>query len=127
MKKLIKMLPIVMTVFMILMTCNSILATTAVGPVNITLDTNSAGTVGGVGNTILGIIQVIGTVIAIGVLMVLGIKYMMGSAEEKAEYKKTMIPYLIGAVLLFAAVNLASYVVDIATTISKSASESTPK
>ena len=46
--------------------------------------------------------------------MVIGIKYMMGSAEEKAEYKKTMIPYLIGAVLLFAAVNLATYIYGIA-------------
>ena len=51
---------------------------------------------------------------AVGILMVLGIKYMMGSAEEKAEYKKTMIPYLIGAVLLFAAVNLATYIYGIA-------------
>ena len=49
--------------------------------------------------------------------MVIGIKYMMGSAEEKAEYKKTMLPYLIGAIILFAAVNIASYVVSIAQTI----------
>jgi len=40
--------------------------------------------------------------------MVLGIKYMMGSAEEKAEYKKTMIPYIIGAILLFAATTIAN-------------------
>ena len=32
----------------------------------------------------------------------MGIKYMLGSVEEKADYKKDMIPYLIGAVLLFA-------------------------
>ena len=32
---------------------------------------------------------------------------MMGSAEEKAEYKKTMVPYLIGAIVLFAASALA--------------------
>jgi len=25
---------------------------------------------------------------------------MMGSASEKAEYKKTMIPYVVGAVLI---------------------------
>ena len=31
----------------------------------------------------------------------------MGSAEEKAEYKKVMIPYLIGAVLIFAAPYIA--------------------
>ena len=46
--------------------------------------------------------------------MVIGIKYMMGSAEEKAEYKKTMIPYLVGAIILFAAVNIAGVVVNLA-------------
>ena len=35
---------------------------------------------------------------------------MMGSASEKAEYKKTMIPYIVGAVLIFAASNLASMI-----------------
>ena len=49
--------------------------------------------------------------------MVLGVRYMMGSAEEKAEYKKVMIPYLIGAVLLFAAVNLAGWIAGFAGTI----------
>ena len=33
-------------------------------------------------------------------LVVLGIKYMVGSIEERAEYKKSMIPYLIGAFLI---------------------------
>ena len=56
---------------------------------------------------IIGVIQTIGILIAVGVIMVLGIKYMMGSAEEKAEYKKTMVPYLIGAIVLFAASALA--------------------
>lgn len=42
---------------------------------------------------------------------------MIGSAEEKAEYKKTMIPYLVGAVILFAAVNIAGAVVGMANSI----------
>lgn len=115
MKKIVKILPILMVVLMIIMTVSPVLAT--VGNVPIDPDQDSATDVANIGNKILGIIQVIGTVIAVGVLMVLGIKYMMGSAEEKAEYKKTMIPYLIGAVLLFAAVNIASYIVNIADTI----------
>lgn len=63
-----------------------------------------------IGNNILGIIQTVGVILSVGILMVLGIKYMMGSAEEKAEYKKTFIPYIIGAVLLFAASALAKIV-----------------
>lgn len=60
-----------------------------------------------IGNSILGVVQTVGIILSVGCLMVLGIKYMMGSAEEKAEYKKTFIPYIVGAVLLFAASTLA--------------------
>ena len=56
-----------------------------------------------VGGRIIGILQTVGVVLSVVVLIVLGIKYMMGSAEEKAEYKKTMIPYVVGAALIFAA------------------------
>ena len=62
--------------------------------------------VAGMGGKIVGIVQTVGTVIAVAILVVLGIKYVMGSAEEKANYKKSMIPYLIGAVLVFATTNI---------------------
>lgn len=114
MKKLIKILPILMVVMTILTSVAPVLAT-PIGNVNIAPNENSANQVSNIGNSILGIIRVVGTVIAVGVLMVIGIKYMMGSAEEKAEYKKTMLPYLIGALILFAAVQIASYVYNIAT------------
>lgn len=118
MKKVVKILPILMTVLMVFMTCAPVFATSAViGDVTIDPRTDSADAVSNIGNNILGIIQVVGTVIAVGVLMVIGIKYMMGSAEEKAEYKKTMLPYLIGAVILFAAVNIAKYVVQMAQSV----------
>lgn len=119
MKKLVKILPILMMVLVILTACTVVSATgTDIAGVSIDPKTDgTATTVGGIGNTVLGIIQVIGTVIAVGVLMVIGIKYMMGSAEEKAEYKKTMLPYLIGAVILFASVNIASYVVSLSNQI----------
>ena len=67
-----------------------------------------------VGNNIVTIIQVVGIVIAVIVLLVIGIKYMMGSASEKAEYKKTMIPYIIGAILLFAATTIANAIYNFA-------------
>ena len=61
-----------------------------------------------IGNLILGIIQVVGTFVAVAVLMILGIKYMLGSLEERASYKKSMLPYVIGAILLFGGVNITS-------------------
>lgn len=65
-----------------------------------------------IGNVALGAIQVIGTFITVGTLMILGIKYMLGSLEERAGYKKTMLPYVIGVILLFGAVNITAYVYD---------------
>ena len=53
-----------------------------------------------------------GIIVAIIVLLVLGIKYMMGSAAEKAEYKKTMIPYIVGAALIFAASVFANVIYE---------------
>lgn len=111
MKKLVKVLPILMTVMMVFMAVSPVLATTGtdIGGVNVSPTTNAAGQkVQTAGNNILGIIQVVGTIAAVGILMVVGIKYMMGSAEQKAEYKKVMLPYIIGAVILFAASNLAA-------------------
>ena len=51
---------------------------------------------------IVGVIRSAGYAVSVGALVVLGIKYMMGSAEEKSEYKKSMVPYVVGAVLVFA-------------------------
>ncbi len=121
MKRMLKILPILMIVLMVLMTAVPVYASqgeekskTASVLEGISPDTDNldADTFRGFGNKILGIIQVFGSIIAVGVLMVLGIKYMMGSAEEKAEYKKTMLPYLIGAIILFAAVNIANAVIS---------------
>lgn len=67
------------------------------------------------GQSLVGIIQTAGVVVAVVILLVLGIKYMMGSAEEKAEYKKSMLPYLIGALILFAASTIANVVYQFAT------------
>lgn len=52
------------------------------------------------GNTILGAIVVIGVITAVITLIILGVKFMFGSVEERADYKKSMIPYIIGIVLL---------------------------
>lgn len=73
--------------------------------------------VANLGGQIVGIIQVVGIVVAVVILLVLGIKYMTGSAQEKAEYKKTMIPYIIGAILIFAASTVVNVIFNLATSI----------
>ncbi len=63
-----------------------------------------------VGQRILGVIQIVGTIASILTLVILGVKYMTGSVEEKAEYKKTLMPYLIGAVFVLGATNITSWI-----------------
>lgn len=62
---------------------------------------------------VMGIVNVIGVISSVVVLMILGIKYMSSSIEEKAEYKKTFIYYVLGAVLLFVAPTLANIIYNI--------------
>lgn len=65
------------------------------------------------GNTIIGAIRAIGTIIAVVAIMIIGIKYMFGTIEEKANYKETMVPYLIGAIMLFTIPNLVGIIYDL--------------
>lgn len=69
------------------------------------------------GNSIIAVVRIVGVVIAVVILLILGIKYMMGSAEEKADYKKSMIPYIVGAVLIFASTAIVGVVYDMASSL----------
>ncbi len=90
----------------------------ALSPATITPDTTlDVDNLKGVGDQVVSIIRTVGIVASVIILMVLGIKYMMGSAEERAEYKKSMLPYLIGAIVLFAASSFAQIVYQFATSI----------
>ena len=114
MKKTVKIVFIMMMVISMLTVVSNAAqqqATSGVNPSdftgNIDYDTNS---IGNLGNNIIQIVSTIGSIASVIVLVVLGIKYMMGSAEEKAEYKKTLLPYIIGAALVFAASSIAGMV-----------------
>ncbi len=108
MKTTMKIISVLMVALMMIMVATPVLATSR--PSDVKFDESNTDKISDMGASILGIIRVVGTIVAVGALVVLGIKYMMGSVEEKAEYKKSFIPYIIGAVLLFAAVNLADYI-----------------
>ena len=69
-----------------------------------------AGKLKNMGNTLIGVAQFVGSFTSVIALIVIGIKYMTGSVEEKAEYKKTMVPYVVGAILVFATTNLLGIV-----------------
>jgi len=52
------------------------------------------------GNRITGALTIIGVFILVGTTIVVGMRFMVCSVEEKAEYKKTAIIYIAGALLI---------------------------
>ena len=66
-------------------------------------------------NAIITVIQTIGIILSVIVIGILGVKYMTGSVEERADYKKSLIPYLIGTVLLTTVATVVRIINDLTT------------
>lgn len=56
-----------------------------------------------VSDQIYNILLAIGTVIAVIIGAILGIQFMAGSMDEKAKVKESLIPFVIGCVIIFGA------------------------
>lgn len=63
-----------------------------------------------VGANILTYISIIASAASIVTLIILGIKYMLGSLEERAQYKKSLLPYFIGAIFVFGATTIPTII-----------------
>lgn len=118
MKKSMKIVSILMMAIMMLMVATPVFAdvkpgdaiNTVEGKINYKGDnTGFAEKVG----KIIGFLQWAGAIAGVLIITILGIKYMMGSLEEKAEYKKSMIPLIVGAVVLIAAPQIAKLIFSI--------------
>lgn len=109
-----------MVVLMLMVMCIAV-NSFALTPSEITADANTNTTgISKVGKQVVGVLQAVGIVLSVVVLIVIGLKYMIGSAEEKAEYKKTLMPYVAGALLIFAASALANVIYNFFSNISVS-------
>ena len=118
MKKTMKIVSILMMAIMMLMIATPVFAvdpTSAInsldGKINYTGNGNDDFTTK-IGN-IIGFLQWAGAIAGVLIITIFGIKYMMGSLEEKAEYKKSMIPFIVGAVVLIAAPQIAKLIFSI--------------
>jgi type IV secretory pathway VirB2 component (pilin) len=120
MKKMTKTVLAILIIMMLMTVTTNVFAVgTEITPKSIDGkgSTVNVGGITSIGNDVVRIISTIGVVVSVIVLVVLGIKYMMGSAEEKAEYKKTLMPYIIGAGLVFAASAIATVVYNFASSV----------
>ena len=66
-----------------------------------------------IGQSIIKVLGVIGSIVSVIFLVILGIKYMLGSVEEKASLKETLLAYLIGCVVVFGAFGIWKIAVNI--------------
>ncbi|MDD4066819.1 MAG: hypothetical protein PHH22_02465 [Clostridia bacterium] len=76
------------------------------------------GKVLGIGSKIIGIFQIIGSIVAVASLIFMGIKLMLASPGERANVKAHTVPYIVGAVMLFSIVNLLAIVSQIMSNLS---------
>ena len=121
MKKVSKVISVLLVVMMLISAGSTVFAAVAgvSDPSTLTGQTvQGTDKITTLGNQIITILTIDGTVASVIVLIVLGLKYMMGSAEEKAEYKKTMMPYVIGAALVFAASAIAGILYNFLSNVS---------
>ena len=72
-----------------------------------------------IGKTILSVINVVGVVVAVVALAIIGLRYMFGSVEERANYKETMVPYIVGLVMLGGITSIVNIIYNLASNIGK--------
>lgn len=67
---------------------------------------------------IYNVLLILGICVAVIISSVLGIKFMIGSAEEKAQIKDALIPFIIGCIIVFGAFGIWKIFVNIGNNVS---------
>ncbi|MBQ9267004.1 MAG: hypothetical protein IJ217_01810 [Clostridia bacterium] len=108
MKKLKVMLQMLIIVCTISSLCFAISTT------DITVDdsTGVSGIVGAAAQRILNLVAIAAAAVAVGMLAYIGVKYATKGAGGKADVKETLLPYLIGAILIATASTITSAVLS---------------
>lgn len=82
-------------------------ASTIADGINADLTNINAAPLTNMAGKVLGLIQVASAVLAVILIAVFGFKFILGSANEKADYQKSFIPLIVGIVVVFAATSIA--------------------
>lgn len=117
MKKTMKILTVLLLAIVLITFATNVFADDggALDPKNITASYGTSdGGLSEKAGKIMGMIRNVAAIAAVIIIMVLGVKYMLGSVEEKAEYKKSFVPLIVGIVLVVAATAIASFIFNMA-------------
>ncbi len=117
-KKMVKVLTSLFTALMMITMVAMPVMAEGVSVPTINGNVPGADKVNNLGGTILGIAATIGMVVAVLMLVWLGIKYLSAAPNEKADIKKGMTIYVVGALLLFAASGIVTVLQNIGAGVS---------
>ena len=119
MNKTMKILSVLMLAIMLVSVATPVFAATQgtmVTPDKITVDYgNDTDTkdLREMAGKVVGLIRNIAVIAGVILLSVIGVKFMMGSAEEKAEYKKSLVPLVVGIIVVMAATQIVSMIFNL--------------
>ena len=122
MKKTMKILTVLLLAIVLITFTTNVFAaeeattgtTGKINPGDLSATFGSSGDLENKAANIMGMIRNVAAIAAVIIIMVLGVKYMLGSVEEKAEYKKSFMPLIIGIVLVVAATAIAAFIFNMA-------------
>jgi len=75
-----------------------------------TLEVNS---VKEMSNNILSVLIPVGVIVAVLIAAYLGIKFMTGSVADQAKVKETLVPYVVGCIIIFGAFAIWELVINV--------------
>ncbi len=73
------------------------------------------------------VFQMLGAILAVIALMILGLKYILSSVTEKAEYKKNLVPIVVGVFLIASILEIVGLLGKIGTQLNSTKSTAIEK
>ncbi len=111
MNKSVKILSALLIVVMLVSATSMVFAGELTpGSVTATYDSTESSSLTSLAGKVLGWVRNIAAVISVIILAILGVKFMIGSTEERAEYKKSFLPLIIGLFVVLSASTLATWI-----------------
>lgn len=112
MKKSVKIISALLVAIMLVVAVSPICFATQLKPDSIKPDYSGIDTKGiqSTASKIMGLIRNIAVIAGVLIIGILGLKYMIGSTEERVEYKKSFMPLIIGIVVVMGATQIATMI-----------------
>lgn len=76
-------------------------------------------------NYIYNILFVIAVVIAFAIGIIIGIQFIVGTVDDKAKVKETLVPYIIGVIVIFGAFGIWKFAMNVGNSFENAKIENT--